>query len=224
MKISQRRESEGVWNAELLLVSPYGVRTWYPPGTDLGKHAWNTASQERSPQLKYPLLLLGLHSIVLTDHLISTWFNSLSRASGTCYSNLTLVPIIWLVFLLWLASNLRLASMARPCPKSKDISIRYDIDYLPQTQCKDQIYFLGCVCVCVHVHTLSCVQLFAAPQAIACQASLYMRYSRQEYWSGLPFAPPRDLPNRRTEPSSPASPALAGRLFTTEPPGKPISP
>ena len=156
MKISQRRESEGVWNAELLLVSPYGVRTWYPPGTDLGKHAWNTASQERSPQLKYPLLLLGLHSIVLTDHLISTWFNSLSRASGTCYSNLTLVPIIWLVFLLWLASNLRLASMARPCPKSKDISIRYDIDYLPQTQCKDQICFWVCVCVCVCVCMCTC--------------------------------------------------------------------
>ena len=156
MKISQRRESEGVRNAELLLVCPYGVRTWYPPGTDLGKHAWNTASQERSPQLKYPLPLLGLHSVVLTDHLISTWFNSLSRASGTCYSNLTPVPIIWLVFLLWLASNLRLASMARPCPKSKDISVRYDIDYLPQTQCKDQIYFLGCVCVCACVCMCTC--------------------------------------------------------------------
>ena len=48
-----------------------------------------------------------------------------------------------------------------------------------------------------------------------------MGYSRQEYWSGLPFAPPRDLPDPRIEPSSPASPALEGRLFTTEPPGKP---
>ena len=50
------------------------------------------------------------------------------------------------------------------------------------------------------------------------QAPLSVRFPRQEYCSGLPFPPPGDLPNLRTEP---ASPALAGRLFTTEPPGKP---
>ena len=41
--------------------------------------------------------------------------------------------------------------------------------------------------------------------------------SREEYWSGLPFPPPEDLPDPRTEPTSPV---LAGRFFTTEPPGK----
>ena len=53
---------------------------------------------------------------------------------------------------------------------------------------------------------------------VAHQALLSMRFPRQEYWSGLPFPPPGDLPNPRTEP---VSPALAGGFFTTEPPGKP---
>ena len=46
-------------------------------------------------------------------------------------------------------------------------------------------------------------------------------FSRQEHWSGLPFPPPGDLPDPRIKPTSPASPALAGGFFTTEPPGKP---
>ena len=45
-----------------------------------------------------------------------------------------------------------------------------------------------------------------------------MGFSRQEYWSGLPFPPPGDLPDPGIEP---ASPALAGGVFTRELPGKP---
>ena len=71
--------------------------------------------------------------------------------------------------------------------------------------------------VCV----LSSIQLFAAPRTIAPQVPLSMEFSRQEYWSGLPFPPPGDLPNPRIEPASLASPALAGGFFTTEPPRKP---
>ena len=44
-----------------------------------------------------------------------------------------------------------------------------------------------------------------------------MEFFRQEYWSGLPLPTPGDLPNPETEPRSLASPALAGRFFTTEP-------
>ena len=44
---------------------------------------------------------------------------------------------------------------------------------------------------------------------------------RQEYWSGLPLPPSGDLPDPGIEPKSPASPAVAGGFFTTEPPGKP---
>ena len=46
------------------------------------------------------------------------------------------------------------------------------------------------------------------------QAPLYMEYSRQEYWNGLPFPTPGDLPNPEIEPASLKSPALAGGFFT----------
>ena len=49
----------------------------------------------------------------------------------------------------------------------------------------------------------------------ACQDPLSMGYSKQEYWNGLPFPPPGDLPNPRIKPASLMSPALAGRFFTT---------
>ena len=57
------------------------------------------------------------------------------------------------------------------------------------------------------------------PWTVARQAPLSMGFSRQEYWSGLPFPSPGDLSDPRIEPTSPASPALAGGFFlTTEPP------
>ena len=57
---------------------------------------------------------------------------------------------------------------------------------------------------------------------VARQGPLFMEFSRQEYWNGLPFPPPGDLPEPGIEPASPASPALAGGFFTTEPLGKPV--
>ena len=50
------------------------------------------------------------------------------------------------------------------------------------------------------------------------QAPVIMGFSRQEYWSGLPFPPPGDLPNSGMEPASPIAPALADRFFTTSAP------
>ena len=64
----------------------------------------------------------------------------------------------------------------------------------------------------------SCPTL-ATPWTVACQAPLSVGFSRQEYWSGLPRPLPGDL-DLRIEPASPASPALADRFFTSEPPGK----
>ena len=58
---------------------------------------------------------------------------------------------------------------------------------------------------------------FAAPSTVACQAPLSMGFSRQEYWSGLPFPSPGGLPNPGIQPGSPA---LAGRLFTTSATGE----
>ena len=62
---------------------------------------------------------------------------------------------------------------------------------------------------------LSHVQLFWAQWTIAHQASLSVGFSRQEYWSRLPFPPPGDFSDPGIEPVSLAFPALAGRFFTT---------
>ena len=72
--------------------------------------------------------------------------------------------------------------------------------------------------VAVFVQSLSCVWLSANPWTVALQASPSVGFSRQEYWSGLPFPSPGDLSNPGVETESPA---LAGRFFTAEPPGKP---
>ena len=63
--------------------------------------------------------------------------------------------------------------------------------------------------------SLSPVRLFEAPWTVGCQAPLPMEFSKQECWSGVPFPTPGDLPDSEMEPSSLASPALAGRFFTT---------
>ena len=65
------------------------------------------------------------------------------------------------------------------------------------------------------VKSLSCVRLFVALWAVAYQASLSMGFSRQEYWSGLPFPSPGDCPYPGIEPASLSSPASAGGFFTT---------
>ena len=69
------------------------------------------------------------------------------------------------------------------------------------------------------VKSLSSVQRFATPWTVAYQVPLSVGFSRQEYWSGLPFPSPGDLPNPGIEPSSLVSSALAGGFFTTAPPG-----
>ena len=70
--------------------------------------------------------------------------------------------------------------------------------------------------MCVCAQSLSHVQLFATPWSVACQVPLSMELSGQEYWSGLPFPPPGDLPNPVIEPMFLAFPAVA--IFATMPP------
>ena len=60
-------------------------------------------------------------------------------------------------------------------------------------------------CVCV---SHSVVSDSETPQTVAYQAPLSMGFFRQEYWSELPFPPPRDLPNPGIEPGSPGSPGV----------------
>ena len=67
-----------------------------------------------------------------------------------------------------------------------------------------------CVCTCVLSHICLC-----NPIDIACQAPPSMEFSRQEYWSGLPFPTPGDLPNSGIESTSLMFPSLPGGFFTT---------
>ena len=70
----------------------------------------------------------------------------------------------------------------------------------------------------VKVKSLSRVRLFATPWTVAHQAPRSVGFSRQEYWNGLPFPSPGDLPDPGIEPRSPALQAAA---LPFEPPGKP---
>ena len=79
----------------------------------------------------------------------------------------------------------------------------------------DQSRYLS-ICVCMLSH--SAIRLFSTPWPVAHQVPLSTEFSKQEFWSKLPFPPPGDLPNSGMEPVSPASPELAGGFFT---PGKP---
>ena len=74
---------------------------------------------------------------------------------------------------------------------------------------------------CWNAQSLSHLRLFVTPWTIVHQAHLSMEFSWPEYWRGLPFPPPEDLPDPGIEPASPVASALAGGFFTTEPPGKP---
>ena len=70
----------------------------------------------------------------------------------------------------------------------------------------------------VKVKSLSRVRLFATPWTVAYQAPPSMGFSRQEYWSGLPFPSPEDPPNPGIKPRSPT---LLVDALTSKPPGKP---
>ena len=77
--------------------------------------------------------------------------------------------------------------------------------------CFLSLFFCRALCsVCFHG-----VWLFANPWTVACQAPLSMRFSRQEYWTELPFPPPGDLPDPGIKPESLESPAPSGRYLGT---------
>ena len=68
------------------------------------------------------------------------------------------------------------------------------------------------------VKSLSRVQIFATPWTVVSQVLQSMEFSRQEYWSGLPFPSPGDILNPGIEPGSPT---LQADTLPPEPPGKP---
>ena len=112
-----------------------------------------------------------------------------------------------------------------PSPQQKVLSLPLSLHsqvrspFSPGSRCS--AFCLSGFTYCAQL--LSRVQLLVIPWSVAHQAPLSMEFSRQVYWSGLPLPPPGDLLNQRTESGFSVAPALAGRFFTTEPPGKPPS-
>ena len=101
-------------------------------------------------------------------------------------------------------------------PALKTVLLRWSIHVMVSNDicfCTSAAIIRVCVCVCVCVCTQSCLILFDLMDC-SHQAPLSVEFPRQEYWSGLPFPPPRDLPNSGIEPTSLAPPSLVGRCFT----------
>ena len=96
---------------------------------------------------------------------------------------------------------------------TKQYSTRLPASVIPRRMEDTDSYTQGHSQPTVCIQSLSHVQLLVTPWTIACQAPLSMGFSRQEYWSGLPFLPPGDLPDSATESKSPASPALQAEFF-----------
>jgi len=89
--------------------------------------------------------------------------------------------------------------------------------------CRSRLEYFHAFHPCLPAHCaqlFSCVQHIASPWSVTCQTSLPMEFSRPEYWSGLPFPLPGDLPDSGVELKSCASPALANWCFATRPHGK----
>ena len=126
------------------------------------------------------------------------WLNSffciwISSCSSTIYWKDYLCSIVLLLLFCW---------------------ISIDYMYLLYLTSIDYIYRLLCS---IWVKSLSRVQLFATPWIVAYQPALSIGFSRQEYWSGLPFPSPGDLPEPGIEPGSPT---LQADVLPSEPPRK----
>ena len=89
----------------------------------------------------------------------------------------------------------------------------------PNNKQTTQASLLGPIERCLHTQLLNCIRLFVTPWTAAHQAPQSLVFSRQEYWSGLPFLSPEEYswPRDQTHVSY-----MADRFFTTETPGKPL--
>ena len=118
----------------------------------------------------------------------------------------------WVSYLTSLCLSLSIYKMGRIVPlhrvdvRSKEINTRCVAK--TELDTSSMLYKYVCVLSCLHR-----VWLFATPWTVACQVPLFIGFSRQEYWSGLPCAPPGDLPNPGIKPASPVSPALQVEFF-----------
>ena len=116
--------------------------------------------------------------------------------------------VVWVVLLLVSGTT-----SVKPCSLAPD----------PRSQLCRTALVLGVISGNIIDCSVAQVSGSATPWTVACQAPESMGFSRQEYWSGLPFPTPGDLHDQGIKPKSLASPSLAGRFFTTAPPGKPVN-
>ena len=133
-------------------------------------------------------------------------------------------PIIQLVFIVLLSPR-SIQEWVRQIPTSWSLessgeadSVR-DMPFLCDHFChvglQCWLLLLTSMHACMPAKLLQSCLTLCDPMDCSPQALLSMGFSRQEYWSRLPFPPPGDLPNPRIKPASPGSPASAGRFFTT---------
>ena len=119
--------------------------------------------------------------------------------------------LIWFIYIAWLIKTFACCSqehILRPLSQKG----LFPLWYLLRIYMLYSIYV--CVCMLSHFsHVRLCNPMDCSPPVSS------MGFSRQEYWSGLPFPPLGGLPDPETKP---AFPALAGGFFTTKPPRKPI--
>ena len=126
----------------------------------------------------------------------------------------------------WLKTTLLLERDAVSAPKKLFFNQLYF--HLKERQ-EGTLFFSRrrCVCVCVCMRARACAHVLryvwfsVTPRTVARQAPIFMEFSRQEYWSGLPFLPPGDLHDPGIQPESLEPPALAGGFFTSRSPGRP---
>ena len=117
----------------------------------------------------------------------------------------------------------RLLSRGSRCLGSKSLCLHHRMHLPPASEhvyshclwTKQTHGVCSCVCVCVCPLTQSCPTLCDPMDCVASGAPLFMKFSRQEYWSGLLFPSPVELPNPGVESATLISPALVGEFFTT---------
>ena len=119
--------------------------------------------------------------------------------------------ILFSLFLSLVSSSFKHTKQQEPYSEAQFLILRTSM-FLPPGR-GGPLTSVHSVCMCTRtlVLVLSCVRLFVTPRTVAHQAPLGMGFSRQEYWSGLPFASPGDLPDPGIKPRSSV---FAGRFFS----------